>query len=78
MESLISKLFDALATETGIVSLVLFTTTIFTGSLYTVERSDRREAWKSLNELKKETNDVISGMTVVLEIIKERLGDRSH
>lgn len=59
--------------EAGIVSFILFLVNAALGYLYFLERRDRREAWKAHSQLAKDTNEVLSKLTVTLEVIRDRM-----
>lgn len=71
--SVILEVGETLRTEAGIVAFTLFLVNIALGCIYFSERKDRREAWKAYNELAKETNAVLSKLTITLEVIKEKI-----
>lgn len=68
---------DTLLSEAGIVAYILFFALVASNGLwvwlYKSEKRDRREAWKSYNELAKNTNDVLLNLTTVIEVIRDRI-----
>lgn len=64
---------ETIRSEAGVVSFVLFLVNLALCGIYLLERKDRREAWKAYNELAKETNAVLSKLTITLEVIKEKI-----
>ena len=64
------ELFEAIIKSSGVAVGVLVLMCIFLSRCWSNERTDRREAWKSHNELAKETNKILKDLTVVLEVMK--------
>jgi hypothetical protein len=44
--------------------------------LYTSEKLDRKDAWKSYNDLARETNKVLNDLSKVMEVIKNELSHK--
>lgn len=59
--------------EAGVVAMVLFVGNVGLALLYASERKDRRDAWAAFNQMAQQTNDTLADLTLVLEIIKERM-----
>jgi len=67
------QLFETIAKSAGLAVAVLVLICLFMVRLYTQERTDRREAWKSHNELARETNKVLRDLTLVMESMKQEV-----
>lgn len=72
----VRELADVIHTEAGLVALLLFIVAGIFFWLYRMERADRREAWKSHNELAKETNKTLASLTTPLEVIQELIKEK--
>ena len=67
------ELFETIAKSYGLGMAIMMLATMFFVRLYFLERADRREAWKSHNELAKETNKILSQVAIILESVKQEV-----
>lgn len=70
MEKLLNSLLIGLGSECGVVSIVLIGACAFLGSLWWLERADRRAAWKARNQDLEAQLKTLNELKVLLQIIK--------
>ena len=73
MDGLFEKAAYTILSEGGLVCFILFLIILYL--LYTLreERNDRRAAWRAYNQLAEKTNEMLRGLTNVLEVTKEKV-----
>lgn len=72
MDQLTKSLFEVLQSEAGLVSTLLFFSNMLWVAMFTVERKDRKEAWRSNAEFKQQVIDAMQQIIPLLAVINDR------